>query len=71
VALSRNERWAVSSSEDKTLRIWDVDSGGLLATFTCDTSAPCCAFINDDKLVTGDAAGHVHFLRLVAPKPKG
>jgi WD40 repeat protein len=71
VALSRDERRAISSSEDKTLRVWDVDSGGLLATFTCDTSAPCCAFINDDKLVAGDAGGQVHFLRLEEPKAKG
>ncbi len=53
-------------------KVWDVESGVLLATFTCDAAATCCAFINDLKLIAGDNGGRrVHFLRLEEPTAKG
>ena len=36
---------AVSLSGDKTLKVWDVDTGLLVVTFYCDAPARCCAFI--------------------------
>jgi hypothetical protein len=42
-----------------------VESKVLLATFTCDAGARCCAFIIDRKLIAGDALGRVHFLELI------
>ena len=33
MALSADGRWALSGSEDKTLRLWDVNSGKCLRTF--------------------------------------
>ena len=39
VAVSGDGRLAVSASADKTLKVWDVDSGEALATFTCDGEA--------------------------------
>ena len=71
VAVSGDGRRAVSASEDKTLKVWDVESGVLLATFTCDAAARCCAFINERELIAGDDLGRVHFLRLEEPKAKG
>lgn len=58
-------RLVVSASDDKTLRVWEVETGAALATFTCDSAAYCCAFADDPKLiVAGDAVGRVYFLRL-------
>ena len=70
VAVSWNTRLAVSASYDKTLKVWQVESGHLLATFTCDGLATSCTFAGDHRIVAGDAVGHVHLLRLEEPKPK-
>lgn len=62
---------ALSASSDNTLKIWDLEKGEVLATFTCDTAAYCCLYSNALKLtVVGDGIGHIHFLRLEEPKPK-
>jgi NB-ARC domain/WD domain, G-beta repeat/TIR domain len=71
VAVSGDGRWAASASADNTVKVWDVEGGVPLITFTCDAPALCCAFINDRKLIAGDAGGRVHFLRLEKPKAKG
>ena len=68
VALSGDGRRAVSASSDETLKVWDVETGEVAATFTCDGDAYCCAFIDDDRIIAGGASGHVHFLRLEEPK---
>jgi WD40 repeat protein len=65
VALNGDGRVAVSTSHDKTLKVWEVASGVLLATFTCDAAALCCAFINDRHVIAGDAGGRIHFLELM------
>jgi tricorn protease-like protein len=65
VAVSSDGRLAVSASADRTVKVWDVVTGTLLANFTCDAGAYCCAFQDDRKLIlAGDALGQVHFLRL-------
>ena len=71
VALSGDGRITVSASQDKTLKVWELETGDTVATFTCDAAAFCCAFSDALKLiVAGDSGGHVHFFRLVEPKPK-
>ena len=61
----------VSASRDNTLKVWDLETKEVLATFSCDSAAFCCAFSEPLKLIlAGDAGGHLHFLRLEAPKPK-
>jgi hypothetical protein len=48
-----------------TLKVWDLETGEVLATFTCDNALCCCAYSEALKLiVAGDTGGHVHFLRL-------
>ena len=68
VAVSADGRRAVSASEDRTLKVWDLDTGALIATFTCDAAIHSCALIGVDELIVGDAGGRVHFLRLEEPK---
>jgi len=46
------------------LKLWDLGSGAVLATFTCDAPAFSGAFIDDRKLIARDALGRVHFLCL-------
>ncbi len=70
VALSGDGRCAVSASWDQTVKVWDVEAGEVIATFACDVAAYCCAFIAD-RIVAGDAGGHVHFLRLEDPIRQG
>ena len=64
VAVSQDSSLAASASLDNTVKVWDLETGVPLATFTCDTPACCCLFLNNRDVVAGDAGGRVHFLRL-------
>ena len=64
VAVSADGRQAVSASYDKTLKVWDLETGALVATFTCDAAALCCALCDARRIVAGDRSGRVHFLSL-------
>ena len=70
VALSGDGRRAVAASKDRTLEVWDAETGVQIATFTADAEVLCCAFIDGHKLIAGDCLGRVHFLRLEEPKAK-
>jgi WD40 repeat protein len=61
--MSRDGRRVVSASWDN-LKVWDVETGELIATFTCDAAAYCCAFVRDEQFTAGDEGGRVYFLRL-------
>jgi hypothetical protein len=72
VAVTPDGRRAVSGPYDKTLKVWDLDTGAVLATFQADASLYACALAPDGvTLVAGDKSGRVHFLRLegVTPEP--
>jgi WD40 repeat protein len=60
---------AVSASWDQTLKVWDLETGEVIATFTFDSGARCCTYYDALKLiVAGDYGGHVNFLSLEEPK---
>ena len=61
VAVSGDGRRAVSASDDKTLKVWDLETGAVVATYSCDGAAYCCAFADGRMIVAGDASGRVHF----------
>ena len=64
MALTADGKRAVSASEDKTLKVWDLDSGLPIATFHCDAPANCRAFADERRIVAGDDGGRVYFLVL-------
>ena len=63
-AVSRDGRLAVSASLDRTLKVWDLETGAVVVTFTCDAAAHCCALASNRRIVAGDRLGRVHFLSL-------
>jgi WD40 repeat protein len=65
VAVLADGRRAVSGSRDNTLRLWDLESGEVIATFTGDAAITCVAVARDDLFVAGSANGAVHILRLI------
>jgi WD40 repeat protein len=50
VVVTADGRRAVSASADHTLKVWDLEKATILAGFTCDDSARCCAFVGPDKI---------------------
>ena len=55
----------VAFSSDNTLKVWDVASGKVLATYPDEADVTCCAANGaGGVLVMGDYGGRVHFLRL-------
>ena len=70
MAVTPDGKRAVSASSDNTLKVWELNSGIYLATFTCDSGANGCAVSDVGKLFAGDAGGHLHFLRLEEPSAK-
>jgi len=64
VAVTPDGKRAVSASRDSTLKLWDMATGLPIVTFYCDASANCCAFVDQQRIVAGDAGGRVYFLVL-------
>ena len=64
VVVTPDGRRAVSASDDRTLKVWEIESGASIATFSCEASVRCCAFASDTTIVAGDQSGRVHLLVL-------
>jgi NB-ARC domain/TIR domain/WD domain, G-beta repeat len=65
VAVTPNGRTAVSASDDRTVRVWDLATGNTRVTFYADTAVTSCAVSADGRtFAAGDWSGQVHFLRL-------
>ncbi|MEH2299917.1 MAG: hypothetical protein V7K88_13050 [Nostoc sp.] len=65
VAVTPNGQQVISASFDKTLKVWNLATGELIATFTGEYPINCCAVVPDRMtIVAGDASGRVYFLRL-------
>jgi WD40 repeat protein len=59
---------ALSGSYEKTLKLWDLATGRVVATFAADYPVLCCACSpRAETLVAGDTSGRVHLLRLEGP----
>jgi WD40 repeat protein len=46
------------------LRVWEVETGALIATFTCDEWLESCAFEGKSKILPGDVNGRICLLKL-------
>ena len=65
VAITPDGQQVVSASEDNTLKVWELESGKEIASFTGESTLKCCAVAPDGvTIVAGEASGRVHFLRL-------
>ncbi len=65
VAITPDGRRVVSGSYDKTLKVWDLETGALICSFTCEGRVDCVAVAPHGRtFISGDAGGRVYFLRL-------
>jgi WD40 repeat protein len=65
VAIAPDGKLAISASKDNTLKVWDLETREIIASFTGESSIMCCAVAPDGvTIVAGEASGRVHFLRL-------
>ena len=72
VAVTPDGLRAVLASDDNTVKVWNLEKGEVLATFTCDGQAHCCVFSDVLNLIVArDAGGHLHLLRIEEQKPNG
>jgi len=56
-------RRALSASADKTLKLWDLETGNPLAAFTADSDLFAVAVAANDRFVAGSHDGRLHILR--------
>ena len=55
----------VSGSDDFNIKVWEIETGKPITSFTADSMIYYVAVAYDGKtIVAGDGAGQVHFLRL-------
>ena len=62
-AFSLDGKLIVSASGDRTLKVWDSETGQTLATFFADGPMYCCAFYGG--MIAAGGARVVYFLWLV------
>jgi hypothetical protein len=65
---SADGRCAISTSNDNTLKAWDLQTGEALATFTAGAPLRCCAYAGAQTVLAGYWSGNVHFLKLEEPE---
>jgi WD40 repeat protein len=70
IVLTPDRMRAVSVSEDRTLKVWDISSALSIACFTADAPLASCALAaNGRTIVAGDGLGNLHFLELARESP--
>ncbi len=65
MAVTPDGRYAISASWDRTLKVWELESGQLLASFFAGENLNTCAVMPDGTtVVAGGHSGRLHVLRL-------
>ena len=68
VAVTADDRHAISASLDRTLKVWDLSTGQIIVTLETNTPLLCCAVTPDGRIIlAGDSVGAVHILDWVHP----
>lgn len=68
---SQNEKYLVTSSNDKTVKLWNPFEGKLLQTFKSHTDIVSCAqfFLGDDKIISGGIDKKMVITSIATGKP--
>lgn len=71
IAWSQNEKYLVTSSNDKTVKLWNPFEGKLLQTFQYHTDIVSCAqfFLGDDKIISGGIDKKMVITSITTGKP--
>jgi WD40 repeat protein len=65
VKITPDGKYAVSVSEDRTVKVWNLSTGQSVATFTGELAMRSCVVGRDGRtLAARDSLGRVHFLQL-------
>ena len=67
LAFTSDGQSLVSVSDDETLRIWDLDTRAVIASFVCEGPLFACAVAPDGTMLAGETSGRLYFLRLERP----
>ena len=67
-AVTVDGRWAVSGSEDRTLKVWDLATHACVFTHRGDAIYTTVA-VTESAIVAGDVTGCVWFLDWPSPQP--
>lgn len=63
VCTTSDNQLVISVSNDKTLKVWDINTGCAISTFYCENACMGCAISTDGKkIVAWDKDGFVYFL---------
>ena len=69
LAISPNGNFMVSVADDTTLKLWNLSSLEVIASFTAEDALECCTFAPDGMtIVAGERSGRLHFLQLEGDK---
>lgn len=72
VAVTPDDRWVVSVSDNRRLKVWDLRDGMLPATFTAEGQIRSGAVAQDGvTIVAAEESGQVHIVRLEGIKRLG
>lgn len=64
IAVTPDGRRAVFASWDNTIKVFDLQSGEPVVSFHCEAVARCCALVDNQTIVAGDAGGRIYFLHI-------
>jgi WD40 repeat protein len=66
VAVTPDGRYAISASDDRTLKVWDLETGRELATAALEGGLQCIVVAPDGaSILAGDLVGNVYCLKYV------
>lgn len=64
VTLTLDGRAVVSAGRDRTLRVWEFDTGNLVSNYRLEASGLAVATASGNRIVAGTASGQLHFVTL-------